>query len=33
VYRTRCFKRDIARENWDLSQLPINANGVKVFGH
>jgi len=32
VYRTRCFKREIARENWDLSQLPINANGVKVFG-
>ena len=33
VYRTRCFTRDIARENWDLSQLPITANGVKVFGH
>jgi chitosanase len=32
VYRTQCFKREIARENWDLSQLPINANGVQVFG-
>lgn len=32
VYRTQCFKREIARDNWDLSQVPINANGVKVFG-
>lgn len=32
VYRTNCFKREIARDNWDLSQLPINANGVKVSG-
>jgi chitosanase len=32
VYRTRCFKREIARDNWDLSQVPINANGAKVFG-
>lgn len=30
VYRTQCFKREIARGNWDLSQLPINANGVLV---
>src|SRR5262249_32278423 len=28
VYRTQCLKREIARDNWDLSQLPINANGV-----
>lgn len=32
VYRTRCLKDQIARDNWDLSQLPIDANGVKVFG-
>jgi chitosanase len=32
VYRTQCFKREIARDNWDLSQVPINANGVSVFG-
>jgi chitosanase len=32
VYRTECFKREIARDNWDLSQLPIDANGVKVSG-
>lgn len=30
VYRTQCFKREIQRGNWDLSQLPINANGTKV---
>jgi len=30
IYRTKCFKREIARNNWDLSQLPIDANGVKV---
>lgn len=30
VYRTKCFKREIARENWDLSQVPINANGTPV---
>lgn len=30
VYRTNCFKREIARDNWDLSLVPINANGVKV---
>jgi chitosanase len=32
VYRTQCFKREIARDNWDLSQVPINANGTKVSG-
>jgi len=30
IYRTQCFKNEIQRGNWDLSQLPINANGVKV---
>jgi len=30
IYRTQCFKREIVRQNWDLSQLPINANGVNV---
>ena len=30
TYRTQCFKNEIQRGNWDLSQLPINANGVKV---
>ena len=32
VYRTSCFKKEIARGNWDLSQLPIDANGVDVTG-
>ena len=32
VYRTKCFKNEIARGNWDLSQLPINANGKNVSG-
>ena len=30
VYRTECFKREIARDNWDLSPLPIDANDVEV---
>ena len=30
VYRTRCFKNEVKRGNWDLSQVPINANGTKV---
>ncbi len=30
VYRTKCLKAEIARGNWDLSQLPIIANDVKV---
>jgi len=32
TYRTQCLKREIGRDNWALSQLPVNANGVKVFG-
>ncbi len=32
VYRTQCFVREIDRNNWDLSQLPINAHGVNVTG-
>jgi chitosanase len=30
VYRTACFKQEIARANWDLSKLPVVANGVPV---
>lgn len=30
IYRTACFKREIDRNNWDLAQLPIDANGVKI---
>lgn len=30
VYRTNCFQHEIVRNNWDLSQLPISANGVNV---
>jgi len=30
VYRTQTFMNEIARDNWDLDQLPINANGVNV---
>lgn len=30
VYRTKCFMREIARNNWDLTQLPIMAHGVPV---
>lgn len=32
IYRTQCFKNEIARANWDLLQVPIVANGVKVSG-
>lgn len=32
VYRTQCFKNEIAKNNWDLSQLPIDAHGVSVTG-
>ena len=32
VYRTECFNREIQRGNWDLSQLPIDAHGIKVSG-
>ena len=30
VYRTTCFKTQITRSNWDLSLLPIRANGVNI---
>ena len=30
AYRTRDLRREIARDNWDLALLPINANGVRV---
>ena len=30
IYRTQCFKNEIQSRNWDLSQVPINANGIKV---
>ena len=32
VYRMDCFKREISRNNWDLSIVPINANGMNVNG-
>ncbi len=30
IYRTACFKQQIQKGNWNLSQVPIIANGVKV---
>jgi chitosanase len=30
VYRTQCFRNEIARENWTLERLPIHINGVAV---
>lgn len=30
IYRTQCFKDEIAKGNWTLNSLPIKANGVKV---
>jgi chitosanase len=30
IYRTGCFKNEISRNNWDLSQRPINANGINI---
>jgi chitosanase len=30
IYRTECFKREIQRENWDLTQVPVRANGTQV---
>jgi chitosanase len=30
VYRTQCFRSEIARENWALDRLPINIHGVAV---
>jgi chitosanase len=32
VYRMDCFLREINRNNWDLSILPVNANGINVNG-
>ncbi len=29
VYRTQCFKNQIASSNWDLTQ-PVNANGIII---
>lgn len=31
AYRTFCFQCEIDRGNWDLSQVPVDANGVKVL--
>ena len=31
VYRTQCFKNEILRNNWDLTRVPIDANGTKVL--
>jgi chitosanase len=30
VYRTKCLKDEIRRNNWDLSLVPVNANGIAV---
>lgn len=30
TYRTKCFRDQIARGNWALSEIPIKANGVEV---
>lgn len=30
IYRTRCFNNEISRDNWDLTQLPIIANGIEI---
>ena len=30
TYRTKCFKEEIARGNWPLTLLPVNANGTKI---
>lgn len=30
IYRTQCFKDQIAADNWNLDKLPIMANGVSV---
>lgn len=32
VYRTECFQREISKSNWNLSMLPIVANGIDVTG-
>ena len=31
VYRTECFMNQIEKDNWNLSTLPITANGIDVF--
>lgn len=30
IYRTECFKTEILRNNWDLTLLPIIANGISI---
>lgn len=30
TYRTKCFQREVDRNDWDLSQVPLNANGTMV---
>ncbi len=30
IYRTQCFKDQIAEDNWELIKLPVMANGVGV---
>jgi chitosanase len=32
VYRTNCLKNEIAKSNWDLSQLPVRAHDVDIYG-
>jgi chitosanase len=32
VHRMECFRQEIARGNWDLSQLPIKVQGLEIFG-
>lgn len=32
VYRTECFAREIARNNWGLAIVPIKAHGLDVSG-
>src|SRR5205085_7913435 len=29
TYRTECFQREIKRDNWDLSQVPIKTQDVR----
>lgn len=30
VYRPDCYLREIKRENWDLTQSPVNMHGTEV---
>lgn len=32
VYRTECFKKEIAKNNWNLNLLPVDAHDVEVYG-